>query len=147
MPHSVLSSPRQRPARASSPASTRLVQGTQPIDGIALGDQRMLGQAMLGGVRLQPLGRPAGQRVDLDAAAVRLEQTEFGAHGVLEALAAGEPGIETAERTIERLGLADLAAEVRVGHPQRAMRVFRQQPLRIGGDVAHIGESEVIDQP
>ncbi len=32
-PHSVLSSPAQRPARGSSPGATRRVQGSQPIDG------------------------------------------------------------------------------------------------------------------
>ena len=33
MPHSVLPESPQRPARASSPAATRAVQGAQPIDG------------------------------------------------------------------------------------------------------------------
>ena len=33
MPHSVLSQPRQRPARGSSPGFTMLVQGAQPIEG------------------------------------------------------------------------------------------------------------------
>ena len=32
-PHSVLSLPRQRPARASSPSATGLVHGMQPMDG------------------------------------------------------------------------------------------------------------------
>jgi hypothetical protein len=32
MPHSVLSQPRQRPARGSSPGLTMLVQGAQPIE-------------------------------------------------------------------------------------------------------------------
>ena len=32
MPHSVLPRPRQRPARASSPAAVRLVQGMHPTD-------------------------------------------------------------------------------------------------------------------
>ncbi len=32
MPHSFLLSPRQRPARGSSPSATMVVQGAQPID-------------------------------------------------------------------------------------------------------------------
>ena len=46
MPHSVLARPRQRPARASSPGLTALVQGRQPIERKPFGDQRMRRQTV-----------------------------------------------------------------------------------------------------
>src|SRR5882757_5631560 len=42
--------------------------------GIALGDERMLGQVVADHVGAEVVGRPARQRIDLDALAVGLEE-------------------------------------------------------------------------
>ena len=98
MPHSVLSRPRQRPARASSPGATLRGAGHAADRRIALGDQRVLGQVVALGIGLEVAADQLDQRVDLDALAVGLEQRAARRARVLEALAAGEPGVEALER-------------------------------------------------
>src|SRR3990167_7266651 len=87
--------------------------------GIALRHERMLGKLVSGRMGLEVGGRPVGERVDLDALAVGLEEIQPRADGILEALAAGEPGVEALKRARQRLGLAGMAAEDGVGAPQK----------------------------
>src|SRR5690606_28784191 len=78
--------------------------------GIALGDEGMRRQVVLGHIGLQLVDRPGGERIDLDAGAVLLEGLDRRARRRLETLAPGEPGVEALHGARQRLGLADPAA-------------------------------------
>src|SRR5205823_13963752 len=79
---------------------------------VALGDQRVLGELVARRVRSEVSGRPGDQGVDLDPGTVALERRQARPDAVLETLAAGKPGVEPFQRAPQRLGLADLAAEI-----------------------------------
>ena len=71
------------------------------------------------------LQRPARQRIELDLAGDRigLDRRQRGAHTALEPLAAGDPAGKTGQRLVERLGLADVAAQVGLAAPQLAVGI------------------------
>ena len=78
---------------------------------------------------------PPGRRIALD----RLQRA---AQPALEALAPGDPGGKALERLVERLGLADVAAEVRIALPQAAGRIVHGEIAAPRRDHAHVGEPE-----
>ena len=79
MPHSVLPVPAQRPARGSSPSSTRRVHGAQPIDGIAVVGERVDQHAVGGDVGVDVVLGPGRDRVDLDHVALGVPVDDAGA--------------------------------------------------------------------
>ena len=117
MPHSVLPVPAHRPLRGSSPGATRRVQGQQPIDGIAVVDERVDQHVVVDDVLLELLVAPARQGRDLDLALLGVPADHRRDHAVvgLGAPQAGRPGVVLGQRVGERLDLAQLAAQVGVG--------------------------------
>src|SRR6056297_2354101 len=71
---------------------------------VAARDQRVPGQAVFLHVGADILGRPMGQRVDLDApgAGFNLEEFEAGTGLTLIALAARDPAVEPLESALQR---------------------------------------------
>ena len=63
----------------------------------------------------------------------------------LEALAAGDPGVEAGKRARQRRDLADRAALVGIAQPQAGIGVVRRQHGRIGPRDAHVGQPEQRD--
>src|SRR5258706_15283688 len=62
--------------------------------GEAVGDQRVGRQVMFGGVGVKLGLGPVGERVELQLAIVLLDYRQADAVAPMEALAAGEPGVE-----------------------------------------------------
>src|SRR5262245_60507046 len=106
----------------------------------------MLGERVARRVGGEVGGRPRDERVDLDAMAVALESGQTRANAVLQALAAGEPTIEPHQRASQRLGLANLAAEVGIGHPQRPVGVLVAEAGRIRANRADVAQAEVLGE-
>ena len=94
MPHSVLSQPRQRPARGSSPGSDRAGAGGAADRRIALRLQRVARQVVLFEIGVEVVLGPVAQRVDLQAAVFDLEPRQVLARVRLEGLAPGNPAVE-----------------------------------------------------
>src|SRR5688500_14596094 len=89
---------------------------------------------------------PARQRIDLDLAIADFGDRQRRALLGLEALAAGEPGVELLQRGVERQHLAQVAAAVRLLRPQIARRVFAREVGRARLQRTRVGEAEAVDQ-
>ncbi len=64
----------------------------------------------------------------------------------MEALAAGDPGVEVGQRPVQRDHLADVAAGVGVALPEVLAGVVDRQVLVGGTQVAHVCEAELSHQ-
>ena len=75
----------------------------------AVGLQRVARQVVALEVGVEVGLLPVGQRIDLDPAvvAVDLDPLQLRPRAALEALAAGDPGVEALERALQRLDLAE----------------------------------------
>ena len=113
------SPPSARPARPR-PAVTGRVQGMQPDGRVAPVVQRVVRDLVDGDVRLDALGVPVDERVDLPdvVALAPLDLLGVLAGQALLAADPGDPGVVGLERALERLDLADVAAAVGVALPQ-----------------------------
>ena len=75
--------------------------------------------------------------------AVGLERREIESCGGLEALAAGHPGVEAAERALQRRGLAEGAAPLRIPRRARAVRIETGDLFGGRPDAAHVPQTEM----
>src|SRR5579883_3019888 len=94
---------------------------------IIFGNKRMTRQVERIKVVRNLLCRPMCERIDLDAAALGIEQSEHLARAALESFAASDPGVITFEGFRQGQDLADLAAAVRIARPQKISRVFHRK--------------------
>ena len=125
-PHSVFSSPAQRPGAAGP--RQRAVRAADR--GVALVVQRVVREVVLGDVRPHVLLGPGGQRVGLPqpVAAVPGELGRAGPVGRLVAADAGDPAVGALERALERLDLAQEAAAVGIRGPEAVDPLARGRP-------------------
>src|SRR5690242_11341752 len=100
----------------------------------SVGLERMGGEAAHGEFVLDACAAVAGEGIDLDAPADRLDHANGAARAAMVALAPGDRRGETGERALERLDLAQPAAGIGVAVPQRAIRVAARHLARIGRD-------------
>ena len=64
----------------------------------------------------------------------------------MKTLASSKPRLKTRERALQRLGLAVVAAHVRIGHPEGAVRILRGKPIGVGNDRANVCKPEPLLQ-
>jgi len=103
-------------------------------------------QLVLGDIGLELGLAPVGERIELHLAVGRLDHRQAQAVAAMEALAAGDPGVEAAQGAVQRQHLADVAAGVDARAPQVRLGVLGRQ-IGIGRtQVAHIGQSEPSGQ-
>ena len=118
-PHSVLTMPAHRPARACSPGANGRVQGQHPIEREALAGQRVAGKVALGHVGLDVAVGPGGQRVHLDESSTGVPLDDGRARPGRRLVPAqpAHPGRALGEGPVEGLHLAHGAAAVQVVAP------------------------------
>src|SRR6185312_7962634 len=99
-------------------------------------------QVALGEFALDARTIIAPQRIDENRIGRPFDRRKVAPRAALVALAAGDHGIERAERLRERLDLAQPAACIGVAPPKRAVAVAARKFRGIRGDAAEIGELE-----
>ena len=115
--------PRQRPSRSSSPSATRSVQGMQPMERKPSATSGCSGRSCGCAIGAHVLLRPFGERIDLDAAAVGLDQRQIGAPAALDS-ACGRKSRRRSRQARAASGatLRMAAALVGLAQPERRRR-------------------------
>ena len=83
------------------------------------------------------------QRINLDPRAIKLELLEVTARRALIAFAPSDPGLETVQRALQRLGFAQGAACIRVAAMQQTVGVAQEHLIAIRADDAQIGQPKL----
>ena len=108
--------------------------------------ERMARQAAFLESRSDFLAAPMGERVEADAAIGGLDGFEPAAFAAVIALATGDPGVETAKRALERQDFTQIATQIRVALPQRAVRVVTGEVEGNWFDGAHVAQAQAAYQ-